>query len=116
MHGIGGNTTVELQIKTDTKNSIGENIHAWKTVQRLKGWLDFMSGEARRTVYNAKIEESTHVFIADYIPLNALVTAENARLVHNGETYDITLVDNPMGLQNGSQWEFYLKYTGGQNG
>ena len=80
------------------------------------GEISEVSGEARRTVYNAKIEESTHVFIADYIPLNALVTAENARLVHSGETYDITLVDNPMGLQNGSQWEFYLKYTGGQNG
>lgn len=115
MWGIGGNTIAELQIKTDTKNAIGENVHTWKTVQRLKGWLDLLAGEARRTAYNAKIEESTHVFVADYVPLQGSITAENARLVHGGQMYDITLIDNPMGLKSGSQLEIYLKYTGGQN-
>lgn len=85
MRGIGGNTIAELQIKTDTKNAIGENAHSWKTVQRLKGWFDLLSGDARRTAYNAKIEESTHVFVADYVPLQGFITAESARLVHCGQ-------------------------------
>jgi hypothetical protein len=51
--------------------------------------------------------------VADYIPLDASITVENARAVINGKTYDITQMDNPMELGAGSQWEIYLKHTGG---
>lgn len=114
MKGIGGNALVELQISSQTVNEIGERVHAWETIQSLKGWIDFLSGEAKRTVYNAKIEESTHVFICDYVPLDPRITSESARLVYKGQTYDITFIDNPMGLQTGSQWEIFLRFTGGQ--
>lgn len=114
MKGIGGNALVELQTSSQTDNEIGERIHTWKTVQTLRGWIDFMSGEAKRTVYNSKIEESTHVFVGDFVPLDSRITSESARLLFEGRVYDITFIDNPMGLKKGSQLEIYLKYTGGQ--
>ena len=62
--------------------------------------------------YYAKIQESTHLFIADFVVLDERINAENARMVIDGKVYAITLIDNPMGM--GKQLEIYLKYTGGQ--
>ena len=114
MKGIGGNTTAIIQVYTSTKNEIGENVKAWEDVQTVKGWLDMQSGDSRYTTFNAKIQESTHIVIADYVPMDSRITAENARMVVKGQIYDITMIDNPMELGKGSQLEFYLKFTGGQ--
>ncbi len=114
MKGIGGNIKATIQICTATKNDIGEHVQDWIEAQTIKGWLDLSSGEARYTTYNAKIQESTHVFISDYVSLDSRITAETSRMVINGKTYDILLIDNPMEMGTGSQLEFYLKFTGGQ--
>ena len=111
---IGGNISGALQVKKPATNAIGEAETTWSTVQQIKGWLDLLSGDAKVSTYNAKIQESTHVFIGDYIPLNAQIKAENARMLIGGQIYQITLIDNPMGLNE--QIEIYLTYTGGQNG
>ena len=114
MKGIGGNTTAMIQVSTQTKNAIGEMVKTWADAKTIKGWLDFQSGEDRYTTFNAKIQETTHIFIADYVPLDPGITAESARMVINGKNYDILLIDNPMEMRSGSQWEFYLRFTGGQ--
>lgn len=114
MKGIGGNTTAWIQVSTTAKNDIGERVKQWADVQSVKGWLDLQSGDSRYTTYHAKLQESTHIFIADYVALDSRITAETARMVINGKRYDILLIDNPMEMQGGSQWEFYLKFTGGQ--
>ena len=114
MKGIGGNTKAIIQVFTKTKNEIGEMVKTWADAQTIKGWLDLQSGDSRNTTFNAKIQESTHIFIADYVPLDSRITAEGARMVINGKRYDILLIDNPMELKTGSQWEFYLRFTGGQ--
>jgi len=114
MKGIGGNTKAIIQVFTNTKNEIGEAVKDWTDVQTIKGWLDLQSGDSRYTTFNAKIQESTHFFIADYVALDSRITAESARMVINGKSYDILLIDNPMELQSGSQLEFYLRFTGGQ--
>ena len=122
MNGIGGNTKAVFQVKTFTKderghyirNSVGEIVMGWKDAQTIRGWLDLSTGDSRHTTYYAKIQESTHIFIADYVRLDERITAENARMVIDGKVYDITLIDNPMGMGSGSQLEIYLKYTGGQ--
>lgn len=114
MRGIGGNIKASIQTFTSTKNEIGEHVQAWTTVQTIKGWLDLSSGDSKYNVYHAKIQESTHIFIADYVPLNKSISAENSRMSIGGKTYDILLIDNPMELGSGSQLEFYLKFTGGQ--
>lgn len=114
MKGIGGNTTAVIQTYTVTKNEIGEQVKSWSDTQTLKGWLDLQAGDSKYTTFNAKIQESTHIFIADYVPLAAGIQAENSRMTINGKRYDILLIDNPMGMGSGSQLEIYLKYTGGQ--
>lgn len=112
MRGIGGNITATVQVGTYTKNEIGEMVLTWADAQRIRGWLDLQSGDSKYSTYHAKIQESTHIFIADYVALN--VTAENSRMIIGGKSYDILLIDNPMGMGKGSQLEFYLKFTGGQ--
>jgi head-tail adaptor len=108
---IGGNLKATIQISTATKNGIGESVKAWTDVQTIKGWLDLGSGDSSYTTYNAKIQESTHVFVADFVKLDSRITAENSRLVINSKHYDVMLIDNPMELNH--QLEIYLKFTGG---
>lgn len=114
MKGIGGNTTAIIQMKTTTKNALHEYVNAWADIKTLRGWLDLSAGQSGHSPFHAKIQESTHLFICDYVPLPGQISAENARMLIGGKTYDIMLMDNPMGMEAGSQWEFYLKYTGGQ--
>lgn len=111
MNGIGGNVIGELKINIPTKNEIGENVPNWITIQSIKGWLDYLTGETNRTNFNAKIEESTHVFVADYEKLDSRIEAEKVIMVINNKKYDVTLIDNPMELN--AQLEIYLKYVGG---
>lgn len=114
MRGIGGSTKAVIQISSSAKNEIGETVQSWRDVQTLKGWLDLASGEARYSTFNAKIQESTHIFICDYVALKSGIDAETARMLINGKRYDILLIDNPMEMGSGSQLEFYLRFTGGQ--
>lgn len=127
---IGGNTTAILQVSTTTKNSLGAGVSTWHDVPvktlsgedaELTGWIDLQSGNSPYTTYNAKIQESTHVFVGDYVVIPDVlevdgqiveVTAENARMVADSQRYDVTFIDDPMGMHR--QLEIYLKYTGGQ--
>ncbi len=110
---IGGNTTGVFQVlSTTTKNSIGERVPGWLDVQSITGWLDLTSGDSKYSTHNAKIQESTHIFLADYKPLDASIKAESSRMVIDGDRYDVMLIDDPMGLHK--HLEIYLKYTGGQ--
>ena len=111
---IGGNTLIRIQIMNGTtRDSVGNRVHTWGTVQSMIGYLDFSAGDSKRTTFNAKIQESTHIFIADYVPLAEGIKAENSRVIdENGLVYDVMVFDDPMNLHK--QWEIYLKYTGGQ--
>lgn len=111
MKKINGNTIGILQIRqNNTKNAIGEVVPVWTTSHTLKGFLDYASGDSSHTNFNGKTQESTHYFISDYSDLGS-VTADNARMIIEGKTYDVILIDNPMNLNY--HLEFYLKFTGG---
>lgn len=113
MKGIGGNTKAIIQAVTGIeKNAIGEQVEKWEDVQTLKGWLDLSSGDSRYSSYAAKVQESTHIFICDYVALDQRIKAETSRLIINGNRYDVMLIDNPMELNK--QLEIYLKFTGGR--
>lgn len=114
MRGIGGNIKATIQVKTTTKNAIGEQVQEWSAVQTLRGWLDLSAGKSNYSSFHAKIQESTHIFIGDYVPLDSRITVENSRMIIKDKVYDIMLLDNPMELEDCSQWEIYLKYTGGR--
>lgn len=109
---IGGNIQGLIQVSTTEKNEIGEAVKSWDDVQTLTGWLDLSGGDSKYTTYNAKLQESTHVFVADYVQLNPQITAENSRMVIGDKRYDVMLIDDPMEMHK--QLEIYLKYTGGQ--
>lgn len=110
---IGGNVTATIQAYHDvTMNAIGEATPNWQNVQTLRGWLDMSSGESRYSTYNAKVQESTHIFLCDYVPLHASINAERSRMLINGQIYDILMIDNPMGMNQ--HYEIYLRFTGGQ--
>lgn len=105
---IGGNINATMQQKSEsTYNAVGERVHTWVTVHQLHGWLDLSSGDSRYT-NNAKLQESTHIFICDYVPIDRAM--EDKRLVVNGTAYDVLLIDDPMELHQ--QLEIYLKYVG----
>lgn len=117
---IGGNIEAIIQISTTTQNDIGEDVDNWKTAtEPFLGWLDLSTGDSPSVNFNAKIQESTHVFVCDYFPLiykqgggeNVEFTPENSRMIVGGKTYEVMLYDNPM--QMNQQLEIYLKYVGG---
>lgn len=108
---IGGNIKAVIQTKTTERNIIGEDVVSWQDAQTLKGFLDLANGDSRYNNYHAKVQESTHVFISDYVKLPDNVKAENCRMLVDGLPYDVTLIDDPMGLHR--HWEIYLRFTGG---
>lgn len=106
---IGGNITATLQQKNgSTINEIGERIPAWKDIQTLTGWLDLQSGDSKYATYNAKLQESTHIFLCDHVPVDRKAT--NKRLMVNGTAYDVLLIDDPMEMHQ--QLEIYLRFVG----
>ena len=118
---LESNVTAELQVSTTTKNKIGEAVKSWHKVIDLEGFIDLQSGQAGYNNYNAKIQESTHVFVGEYKPIpgtviiegkSVKVSAESTRMVADSQVYDVKLIDDPMGLHE--QLEIYLAYTGGQ--
>ncbi|MCC8164498.1 MAG: hypothetical protein LIO86_15365 [Lachnospiraceae bacterium] len=113
MKKIGGNTAAVFQTKVVTKNAIGEGVSVWADTLAVKGWLDLSGGDSKHTTFNAKIQESTHVWLMDYQALPDTVTEETAQMVIDGKTYEVLLIDDPMGMHE--HFEVFLKYTGGQN-
>lgn len=112
---IGGNITGVLQLRSTEKNEIGEATAIWSDVVTLYGWLDLSGGDSKHTTFNAKIQESTHIFICDYTDLTVYgLTAENCRMVVKDLIYEVLLMDNPMELNQ--HLEIYLKFVGGQSG
>ncbi len=108
MNSIGGNVIAELQTKTkNNKNQIGELIVDWATTHTIKGYLDLMGGDSKYTNFNAKVQESTHIFLCDYF--NVDVTATESRMVIEGKTYDVKVIDDPMGMHE--HLEIYLAYV-----
>ena len=96
---IGGNQTIQLQISTVTKNALGEPVVYWTTIQNIKGWIDLSSGDSKHTTYNAKIQESTHVFVADYVAIDSRIKSEICRLV-----------DESYGSSPGGHWGQVIPY------
>lgn len=104
---LGGNIGAVLQQKTESEtNHLGERIPAWSTIRTLWGWFDLSGGDSKHT-YDTKLQESTHIFITDYFPIDR--KASNKRLVVNGEVYEILLIDDPMELHQ--HLEILLKYV-----
>lgn len=117
---IGGNKAAVIQVAEVAQNEIGELETAYKdAITGFVGWLDLMDGGSKHLNYNAKIQESTHIFLCSYMELeyqadgrpDARITPENSRMIVDGDIYEVMLYDDPMGMHE--HLEIYLKYTGG---
>ena len=115
---IGGNIDAILQTKKSKKNAIGGYDTEWVDLATLHGWLDLSTGDASHTTFNAKIQESTHIFLCDAKAFHAVeekfgkIKSENSRLLINGLDYEVTVIDDPMNLKD--HMEIFLNYVGGQ--
>lgn len=106
---IGGNIEAVLQQKNgSTPDAIGGKIQKWADVQTLTGWLDLQAGDSKYSNFSAKLQESTHIFLCDYVAIDR--KADDKRLVVNGVAYDVLLIDNPMEMNQ--QLEIYLRFVG----
>ena len=103
---IGGNIKGLLQRANVSVNEIGESIEEWVNVKTLTGWLDYTGGSSEYQKYNKKTEETTHIFICDYVK-----SVEGDRMIIDGKNYDVLLIDNPMNMNR--QLEIYLKCVEG---
>lgn len=143
---IGGNTSAVIQCKgCSGKNEIGEYVTRWVDADVKKGWLDLQSGDSKHTSFNAKMQESTHVFVTDFfdyrnfyiIDSESRLIDSNGELILDSEGNYINVSD--VGLNPGNsrlvvfgqtyeimliddpmelhqQIEIYLKFVGGANG
>lgn len=107
---IGGNITVKLQEKSTVKNEIGESVNSYVDKYNLTGYLDFTGGSSKSDLYKTKYQESTHIFICDYQPID--LQPENCILVCSNKVYEVLIIDDPMELHQ--HLEILLKYVGVQ--
>lgn len=106
---IGGNTNAVLQVKTTSQNAFGETENVWEDMRGLRGFLDYTGGDSSyKSSYKGAIEETTHLFICDYVSFDA--TPTQCRLLCDNKVFDVLMIDDPMGLHK--HLEIFLKYIG----
>ena len=103
-----------FQTCTTAKNEIGESEKKWEDAVSHNGWLDLQSGDSKYTNFNAKLEESTHIFICDFNSALYALAGRDVRAIFKGMVYDVLLIDDPMELNE--QLEIYLRKVGAWNG
>lgn len=109
MRKIDGNTDCILKNKEGyTTNAIGEKVPVEANYMVLTGFIDLANGDSKYTNYDTKLQESTHMFICDYVDIKKEATELKAYI--NDKMYDVMLIDDPMELHE--HLEIYLKYIG----
>ena len=114
MANIGGNITGIIHTKTTERNAIGEGVPAWRDSFEQIGWLGLQSGDSKRSTFNAKLEESTHVFLCDFHPGIYALADRDTRMIIKCFVYDVTFIDNPDEMDE--QLEIYLRRVGAWDG
>lgn len=108
MNKIGGNVDCVLSYAETTTSAIGEDVTSWRELQTIRGFLDLANNGKDFATYNRAMQDSTHIFICDYVSISRKATELKATI--NGEDYDVTYIDNPMNLNY--HLEIYLKRVG----
>ena len=114
MANIGGNITGIIQTKYTVKNAIGEAERKWADAFSQVGWLGMQSGDSKYTNFNAKIEESSHVFTCDYHSGIYALAGKDVRMIIKGFVYDVLYIDNPDEMDE--HLEIYLRKVGAWDG
>ena len=115
MANIGGGIRGTIQTKTTEKNAMQERVPTWTDAFKdVLGWLGLQNGDSKYSNFNAKLEESTHVFLCDYNADIYALADQDTRMVIKGFVYDVLLIDNPDEMDE--QLEIYLRKVGAWNG
>ena len=114
MKKIGGNIDCILKYESITTSAIGEKVKDWVELQTIHGFLDLQNQAKDFATYNKAMEDSTHVFICDYVnivkPDGKKARATELKATIDGEDYDVTYIDDPMKLHY--HLEIFLKKVG----
>lgn len=115
MANIGGGIRGTIQTKTIVKNAMHEGAETWTDAFKdVLGWLGMQNGDSKYSNFNAKIEESTHVFLCDFDAGIYALADQDTRMLFKGVVYDVLLIDNPDEMDE--QLEIYLRRVGAWNG
>lgn len=76
----------------------------------IDGVLDMLTHNAYNQNHNAMVEDSSHIFIADYFDDYDDALKVGSILKSSKKSYRIIYVDNP--LEENSHLEIYLKFEG----
>ena len=111
MGGIGGNVMARVARSVKGKNAQGIPVEESTTaIMKIVGWLDYQDGKAAHQAYEAKLQDTTHVFLSDYDPDFAKLSTSNLFLLAGGRRYEVLLIDDPMGMHE--HLETFLKHVG----
>lgn len=113
MKPIKKRTECRIQTKTSERNEIGEIVNDWADEITVYGVLGLQNGDSNYSNFNAKIEESTHIFMCDFNADIYALADTDVRCIIKNKMYDILLIDNPDELNY--HLEIYLRYVGGQD-
>ncbi len=119
MGSIGGNTAAVIQIGTFADNDYGNDVVKWENAfqEPVYGFLDMVNEGTNSRSLMHRVEDADYIFLCDYfLPAagGVKLTAENSRVLIDGEVYEVKAYDDPMRMHE--HMEIYLKYLGGQQG
>lgn len=108
---VGGNVPADVMRERKTKDAKGLYVSGEpERVMGLKGWLDYQAGQASHLAYQAKTDDTTHVFLCDYDEAYAGLKTDGLYLEVSGRKYEVLLIDDPMGLHE--HLETLLRHVG----
>ncbi len=108
---VGGNAVAAVMRERKTKNAKGVYVAGDpEHVMDVTGWLDYQAGQASHLAYQAKTEDTTHVFLCDYDDAFARLDLNGLYLEVEGRRYEVLYIDDPMGLH--SHIEAHLRHVG----
>lgn len=111
MGGIGGNVTAQVVRSVKGKNAQGIPLEkGTDPIMEITGWLDYQDGKAAHQAYEAKLQDTTHVFLSDYDEAFAKLSKAGLFLLVGGRRYEVLLIDDPMELHE--HLETFLKHVG----
>lgn len=108
MGGVGGNLVAKVMRSETEKNVKGVYVSGEPTqIMEICGWLDYQSGEVGHLAYQSAMQDSTHVFLSDYMADYAELSEVGLSLEIGSKSYEVKLIDDPMNLHE--HIETYLR-------
>ena len=103
-----GATPFVVQHKINTPDNVGGVVETWSNHMMIHGYIDLITGSDQNPIQNAFTEQSTHILV---VPIFNTGITDKMRIVDAmGRYYNITYVDNPVGLNH--HLELYLTFGG----